>query len=49
MSLYPRVDLKKKKKGDSIWLFNRLPWKITMQLIGKPSISKGHRKTMANC
>jgi hypothetical protein len=23
----------------TLWLFNSLPWKITMLLIGKPSIS----------
>ena len=26
----------------TIWLCNSLPWKITMLLIGKPSISMGH-------
>ena len=26
----------------TIWLFNSSPWKITMLLIGKPSISMGH-------
>ena len=26
----------------TIWFFNSLPWKITMLLIGKPSISMGH-------
>ena len=26
----------------TFWLFNSLPWKITMLLIGKPSISMGH-------
>jgi hypothetical protein len=29
-------------KGYTIWLFNSSPWKITMLLIGKPSISMGH-------
>ena len=27
---------------NTIWLFNSSPWKITMLLIGKPSISMGH-------
>jgi hypothetical protein len=27
---------------DTIWLFNSSPWKTTMLLIGKPSISMGH-------
>ena len=26
----------------TIWLFKSLPWKITMLLIGQPSISMGH-------
>ena len=26
----------------TLWLFNSSPWKITMLLIGKPSISMGH-------
>ena len=26
----------------TIWLFNSSPWKITILLIGKPSISMGH-------
>ena len=26
----------------TIWLFNSSPWKITMLIIGKPSISMGH-------
>jgi hypothetical protein len=26
----------------TIWLFNSLPWKITMLLLGIPSISMGH-------
>ena len=26
----------------TLWLFNSLPWKITMLLIGKPSISMGY-------
>jgi hypothetical protein len=30
-------------------LFNSSPWKITIFKFGKPSISMGHLKTMANC
>ena len=30
------------KKYDTLWLFNSLPWKITIFKFGKPSISMGH-------
>ena len=33
----------------TIWLFNIANWKDPPFSIGKPSISMGHRKTMANC
>ena len=32
----------KKLCVNTIWLFNSLPWRITMLLIGKTSISMGH-------
>ena len=34
---------------DTIWLFNSLPWKITIFKFGKPSISIRAIYTMANC
>jgi hypothetical protein len=38
----PPNSKKNHQTPSTIWLFNSLPWKITMLLIGKPSISMGH-------
>ena len=41
MTFHDKTEKNHPKKS-TLWLFNSSPWKITMPLIGKPSISMGH-------
>jgi hypothetical protein len=42
------MGFKHHKDGFTLWLFKSLPWKITMLLIGKPSINGPFSMAMLN-